>query len=58
MTSSNENKTTIKIQTSQANAKRWKTSAARLGLSRNDYLLALLGNPTQPLPLGRRSERA
>ena len=51
MTNSNSpEKTTIKIQTTEANATRWTTSAQRLGFrSRNDYLLSLLGNPRPPL---------
>ncbi len=44
-------KTIVKIQTSDENAKRWAVSASRLGMSRNDYLLTLLGNSLIPLPL-------
>ena len=46
--SNSQETTTIKIQTSEANANRWSTSARRLGISRNQYILSLIGNPRPP----------
>jgi len=57
MKNSDSSKATIKIQTSEANALRWKQSASRLGLTRNQYLLALLSGPTQPVPLATERSR-
>jgi hypothetical protein len=42
-------KTTIKLQCPPQQAKQFSVSASRLGISRNDYLLSLIGNPSTPL---------
>ena len=47
--SNSKETTTIKIQTTEANANRWSTSARRLGISRNQYILSLIGDPRPPL---------
>ena len=47
--SNSKDTTTIKIQTTEANANRWSTSARRLGISRNQYILSLIGDPRPPL---------
>jgi len=50
-----EKKTTIKIQCPPQFATRLTTSAKRLGVSRNDYLLSLIGQP--PLALNKEPSK-
>jgi len=41
--------TTIKLVTTPENATRWKASAKKLGLSRNQFLLALIKGGQTPV---------